>query len=153
MAKTMTVTRSAVIQATPDRIFPLLDDLHEWERWSPWEELDPNMAHSYTGAARGTGAVHEWKGNSKAGEGRMEITGTDPPRRLDLDLTFIKPYKSSNTTSFQLTESGQSTNVTWSMVSPVNFMMRIAGIFMNFEKRIGKDFDKGLATLATLAES
>ena len=38
----------------------------------------------------------------------MEITSTDPPRRLDLDLTFIKPFKSSNTTSFQLAESGQS---------------------------------------------
>jgi uncharacterized protein YndB with AHSA1/START domain len=153
MAKTMTVTRTAEIPATPDRIFPLLDDLRQWERWSPWEELDPNMTHSYSGAERGVGAVHEWKGNSKAGQGRMEITRADPPHSLDMDLTFLKPFKSSNTTRFELTESGGSTTVDWSMVSPVTLMTRIAGIFMNIEKRIGNDFDKGLAKLSALATS
>jgi hypothetical protein len=153
MSKTMTVSRSARIQAGPDRIFPLLDDLRQWERWSPWEELDPNMTHTYSGAERGLGAVHEWKGNSKAGQGRMEITNVDPPHRLDMDLTFIKPFKSSNTTRFELAGSGSDTTVTWSMESPVTFMTRIAGIFMNIEKRIGNDFDKGLAKLSTLATS
>jgi uncharacterized protein YndB with AHSA1/START domain len=153
MAKTMTVSRSARIPATPDRIFALLDDLRQWERWSPWEELDPDMTHTYSGAERGLGAVHEWKGNSKAGQGRMEITNVDAPHRLDMDLTFVKPFKSNNTTRFELAESGSDTTLTWSMESPVTFMTRIAGIFMNIEKRIGNDFDKGLAKLSTLATS
>ncbi len=83
-ARRCTVQRSAMIPAAPERIFPLLDDFHAWERWSPWEELDPNMAHTYSGADHGVGAVHEWKGNKKAGEGRMEIIDADPPHRLDL---------------------------------------------------------------------
>jgi uncharacterized protein YndB with AHSA1/START domain len=153
MAKTMTVSRSARIQATPDRIFPLIDDLRQWERWSPWEELDPNMTHTYSGAERGLGAVHEWKGNRKAGQGRMEITSVDPPRSIDVDLTFIKPFKSNNTTRFELAESGPETTLTWSMVSPVTVMSRIAGIFMNLEKRIGNDFDRGIAKLSRLATS
>src|SRR4029453_18971318 len=98
MGKTLHVQRSAVIPAAPERIFALLDDFREWERWSPWEELDPNMAHTYSGAERGVGAVHAWTGNKKAGEGRMEIVDADPPHRLDLALTFINRFQTEKTT-------------------------------------------------------
>jgi hypothetical protein len=137
-------------------VYALIEDLRQWEQWSPWEELDPTMQHTYTGAERGVGAVHGWKGNKKAGEGRMEITRADAPRHVDLALTFVKPFKSENTTSFDLTPAGDDanrTNVTWSMRSPQNWMMRIMGVFMNMDKRIGDDFEKGLAKLATLARS
>jgi uncharacterized protein YndB with AHSA1/START domain len=152
MGKTLHVERRAVVPAAPERVFALLDDFRQWERWSPWEELDPNMAHAYSGPARGVGAVHEWKGNKKAGEGRMQIVDTDPPHRLDIDLTFVKPFKSRNTTRFTLAENGPgATDVTWSMDSPMSFMLRIAGVFMNMDKRIGGDFEKGLAKLSSLA--
>jgi uncharacterized protein YndB with AHSA1/START domain len=152
MGKTLHVQRSAVIPAPPERIFALLDDFRQWEHWSPWEELDPNMTHTYSGPERGVGAVHEWKGNKKAGEGRMEIVDADPPHRLDMDVKFIRPFKSENTTRLTLAENGPgSTNVTWSMDSPMPFMMRIADIFMNMDKRIGGDFEKGLAKLSSLA--
>jgi uncharacterized protein YndB with AHSA1/START domain len=156
MGKTLTVERSATIDARPERVYALIEDLRQWEQWSPWEELDPTMQHTYTGAERGVGAVHGWKGNKKAGEGRMEITRADAPRHVDLALTFVKPFKSENTTSFDLTPAGDDanrTNVTWSMRSPQNWMMRIMGVFMNMDKRIGDDFEKGLAKLATLARS
>ncbi len=152
----MTVERSATINAPPQRVYALIEDFRQWERWSPWEELDPNMQHTYSGAERGVGAVHEWKGNKKAGEGRMEITDAESPRHVDLALTFIKPFKSENTTRFDLTETGgdsPATKVTWSMRSPMNWMMRIMNVFMNMDKRIGADFEKGLAKLTTLAQS
>ena len=156
MAKTMTVERSATINAAPQRVYALIEDLRQWEKWSPWEELDPNMRHTYSGSERGVGAVHEWQGNKKAGEGRMEITEAESPRRVALALTFIKPFKSENTTQFDLTETGGdavATNVRWSMNTPQNWMMRIMDVFMNMDKRIGNDFEKGLAKLATLAQS
>ena len=154
MGKTLHVQRSAVIPAAPERIFALLADFHQWERWSPWEELDPDMAHAYSGADQGVGAVHEWKGNKKAGEGRMEIVDADPPHRLDLDLKFVKPFKSQNTTRFTLAEDGPgATNVTWSMDSPMPFMMQVVNVFMNTDKRIGGDFEKGLSKLSSLASA
>jgi uncharacterized protein YndB with AHSA1/START domain len=152
MGKTLHVERRAVVPAAPERVFALLDDFRQWERWSPWEELDPNMAHVYSGPERGVGAVHEWKGNKKAGEGRMQIVDAGPPHRLDIDLTFVKPFKSRNMTRFTLAEDGPgATDVTWSMDSPMSFMMRIADVFMNMDKRIGGDFEKGLAKLSSLA--
>ena len=154
MGKTLHVQRSAVIPAAPERIFALLADFHQWERWSPWEELDPDMAHAYSGADQGVGAVHEWKGNKKAGEGRMEIVDADPPHRLDLDLKFVKPFKSQNTTRFTLAEDGPgATNVTWSMDSPMPFMMQVVNVFMNMDKRIAGDFEKGLSKLSSLASA
>jgi uncharacterized protein YndB with AHSA1/START domain len=152
MGKTLHVQRSATIAAAPERIFSLLDDFHAWERWSPWEQLDPNMAHTYSGAAHGVGAVHAWKGNKKAGEGRMEIVDADPPHRLDLALTFVKPFKSANTTRFSLAENEPgTTNVTWAMDTPMPLMMQIMNVFMKMDKRIGADFEKGLSQLASLA--
>jgi len=153
MGQTMTVQRSTTIDANPDAVFALLDDFRQWPQWSPWEALDPNMTHTYSGAESGVGAIHEWSGNKKAGQGKMEITGSEPPRSLDLALTFVKPFKSENTTRFELNPTGEhSTTVNWTMVSPMNLMMRVFGIFKNLDKLIGGDFEKGLAQLKSLAE-
>jgi uncharacterized protein YndB with AHSA1/START domain len=152
MGKTLHVQRMATIAAPPERIYSLLDDFHEWERWSPWEELDPNMAHTYSGPDHGVGAVHAWTGNKKAGEGRMEIVDADPPHRVDLALSFLKPFKSENTTRFTLADNGPgTTNVTWSMESPMPFKMQVMNVLMHMDKRIGADFEKGLAKLSSLA--
>src|SRR5688500_7742439 len=85
------VERSATIQAPPERIFSLIDDFHNWPQWSPWEKLDPAMKKDMGGPPSGVGSFYAWEGNSKAGKGRMEITESDPPRRVKLDLNFIKP--------------------------------------------------------------
>src|ERR1041384_1589627 len=67
------VQRAATIDAPPERIFPLVADFRQWKAWSPWEERDPNLQRSYSGATSGRGAVYQWKGNRNVGAGRMEI--------------------------------------------------------------------------------
>ena len=44
------VERSAVIKASPENIFPLIADFHQWGRWSPYETRDPAMKRTYGGA-------------------------------------------------------------------------------------------------------
>ena len=78
---TFRVQRSASINAPPEKIFALIEDYHRWPAWSPYEKLDPTMQRTYSGAAHGAGAVYEWEGNKKAGQGRMEITNVTPPSR------------------------------------------------------------------------
>ncbi len=72
------VERSTTIAATPEKISPLVTDFHNWDQWSPWAKLDPNMHVSYSGAPAGQGAIYEWQGNSKVGKGRMEILAAEP---------------------------------------------------------------------------
>ena len=50
------VQRTTSIKAPPEKIFPLIIDLHSWGSWSPWEKLDPTMKRTHSGAASGMGA-------------------------------------------------------------------------------------------------
>jgi uncharacterized protein YndB with AHSA1/START domain len=147
------VVRESTIAAPRATVFDLLNDFHRWPEWSPWEELDPDMQRTHTGAPSGTGAVYEWKGNRKAGQGRMEITKSDRPSRIEIALQFLKPFKSSNRTTFELAERDGGTHVTWRMVGPKTFFTRVMGIFTSMDKMVGPDFEKGLAKLSDAATS
>jgi hypothetical protein len=47
------VQRSAQIKAAPDRVFPLINDLHRFNSWNPFERKDPNLKRSYSGPESG----------------------------------------------------------------------------------------------------
>jgi uncharacterized protein YndB with AHSA1/START domain len=144
---TYTVERSATIGAPPDAVFGQLVDFHQWTDWSPWEELDPELQRTYSGADQGVGAVYEWSGNRKAGAGRMEITGADAPKHVEVALQFLKPFKSSNTVTFTLSPVEGGTDVRWTMVGPKTFMTKVMGIFKSMDSLVGPDMEKGLAKL------
>src|ERR1700761_3772700 len=73
------VQRAAVIDAPADKVFPLIADFHEWRKWSPWEDRDPELRRSYSGTERGKGAIYAWEGNRNVGSGRMEILEASSP--------------------------------------------------------------------------
>jgi uncharacterized protein YndB with AHSA1/START domain len=153
-SSTYTVERSATIAAPPEQIYPHLADFHAWTAWSPWEDLDPNQQRTFSGAESGTGAAYAWSGNRKAGKGNMKITETQPPNKIDVDLYFEKPFKSSNTFAFTLTPINENaTKVTWTMVGPKTPMTKIMGVFTSMDKMVGPDFERGLARLKTLLEA
>ena len=150
---TYTVTRSITIAAPPQKVYDLVADFHQWPLWSPWEEIDPEMQRTYGGPDAGVGATYAWSGNKKAGRGRMEITEATPAERIAIALTFEKPFKSSNTTTFAFTPEGEGTNVDWTMIGPRPLIMRIFSFVFNLEKLVGGDFTKGLVKLRTAAEA
>jgi uncharacterized protein YndB with AHSA1/START domain len=147
------VTRDATVPASRQAVYDLIVDFHRWSAWSPWEDIDPAMQRTFSGAESGVGAVYEWSGNRKAGQGRMEITAADVPSRIEIALRFLKPFKSSNTTTFELVGSDGATHVTWRMVGPKTFMTRVMGIFSSMDKMVGPDVEKGLARLAKAAQA
>jgi hypothetical protein len=150
MDATYTVERSRTVQATPARVRALLEDFHEWPRWSPWEGLDPAMERTYGGPTLGPGATYAWSGNRKAGRGRMELL-TVQDERVEVALHFDKPFRSDNDIVFLLEPRDGGTRVTWRMTGPRSRMMRLAGPLMNMDKIVGKDFDRGLDSLALVA--
>jgi uncharacterized protein YndB with AHSA1/START domain len=78
------VERSIKIKAPPDTVFRLVNDLHQWETWSPWAEKDPEIKSTFRGANSGIGAVHEWSGNRGVGSGRMKIIDMSPPTSVEI---------------------------------------------------------------------
>jgi Polyketide cyclase / dehydrase and lipid transport len=145
------VERSTTIAAAPEKISPLLDNFHNWDQWSPWAKLDPNMRVSYSGPPAGPGAVYQWEGNSKVGKGRMEILSAEP-LLTSIKLDFLSPFESHNRTNFVLEPQGQATRVTWTMDGPNTFMSKLMSVFVSMDKMVGKDFDTGLNQLKSAAE-
>src|SRR5258708_3646619 len=93
-------TRSTLIAAPPEVVFPFVNDLHQWEAWSPWAKIDPAMKQTYDGPPAGTGAGYSWLGNNKVGEGRMTITESKPNNLIRFKLEFRKPFQATNTAEF-----------------------------------------------------
>ena len=147
------VERSIVVAAPPASAVAQVNDFHRWVGWSPWERMDPTMKKTFEGAPSGTGSVYSWVGNSKVGAGRMTIEKSDAPALVGLKLEFLKPWKATNDTTFTFVPSDAGTKVTWAMEGEKGFVMKAFGLVMNMDKVVGRDFERGLAALKSLAET
>jgi uncharacterized protein YndB with AHSA1/START domain len=145
------ISRSALIDAPAERIFPLINDLHAHTQWSPFEK-DPNMKRTHSGAPKGKGAVYEWDGNRQVGSGRIAITDTVPNSKVTLKLDMFRPFTAHNDVEFTLVPNGSGTNVSWAMQGPQPFMAKLMSTFINCDKMVGSQFEEGLAKLKAIAE-
>ena len=148
---TFRLERSTSIKASPEKISAYLTDFKQWAAWSPWEEKDPAMKRTYSGAASGIGAVYDWTGNKNVGTGRMEVLDVQP-QKVMIKLDFFAPFEAHNTTEYVLAPQGDSTKLTWAMFGPSNYMSKVMSVFMNMDKMVGPDFEAGLAKLKAAAE-
>lgn len=146
------VERSASVNAPPAAVYGLLQDFHSWEGWSPWAKLDPTMKTTYGGPETGVGATYAWDGNDEVGAGKMTIADTKPNEAVGITLDFLRPFATTNRTDFLLSPDGAGTKITWRMTGNHNFVGKAFCLFMDMDKMVGKDFEKGLAQLKPLAE-
>ncbi len=146
------ITRSTTVAAPPEAVFAQVNDFHNWQQWSPWEKLDPELKRTYEGEPAGKGAVYAWAGNSDVGEGRMTITESRPSELVRINLEFLKPFAATNTTDFTFKPDGDKTSVTWDMSGKNGFMAKAFCLFMDMDTMVGGQFEEGLANLKSVAE-
>ncbi|HEV7357430.1 MAG TPA: SRPBCC family protein [Steroidobacteraceae bacterium] len=146
------ITRSQSIQASPEAIFALINDLHGFNRWNPFAQNDPLLKLDYSGPQAGMGANYAWSSTGKSGQGRMEIIESSAPSLVKMRLEFVKPFTATNTAEFSLAPTATATTVTWSMTGRNSYVHRLMGTILNFDKMVGGEFVKGLANLQALAE-
>ena len=127
------VERSAVVSAPAPVVFAQVNDLHNWDAWSPFAKLDPAAKQTFEGPRAGTGAAFAWAGNKQVGEGRMTITESRPNKLVRFRLDFLKPFAVTNTAEFTFTPRGDQTEVTWSMSGRQNFMAKAFCMFMSMD--------------------
>lgn len=147
------ITRSAAIAAPAATVFAQVNDFHKWEAWSPWAKLDPSAKNTFEGAPAGTGAIFKWEGNDKVGEGQMTLTDSKPPEQILIKLEFIKPFPSACLTEFLFKPDGEKTTVTWTMSGEKGFVSKAFCMFMDMDKMVGGDFEKGLVSLKSVSEA
>jgi Polyketide cyclase / dehydrase and lipid transport len=128
------IERSTTIAAPAPAVFTQVNDFHNWQAWSPWAKLDPAAKNSF-------------------GEGRMTITESRPSELVRIKLEFVKPFAATNTAEFTFKPEGDRTAVTWSMFGHNNFISRAVFLFVNMDKALGSEFEKGLASMKSAAEA
>lgn len=145
------VERSARIQAPPERVFPLINDLHAFNTWNPYEKKDPAIKGSYGAVTAGPGATYAWE-SDKVGVGDMRIESAVPNSSVTMRLTFVKPFSAVNQVTFSLVPAGDGTQVTWTMEGRLNYIAKLMHLFFNMDRMVGQDFESGLDNLKNLAE-
>jgi hypothetical protein len=146
------LTRSAVIAAPATAIFPHVNDLRQWDDWSPWAKLDPSAHVTFSGPQSGVGAAFAWDGNDKIGTGTMTITESKPNERIATRTDFVKPFAGTSNSDFVFSEAGGQTNVIWTMAGTHNFIGKAICLVMSMERMVGPDFERGLAQLKRVSE-
>jgi uncharacterized protein YndB with AHSA1/START domain len=146
------IERSVRIEAPPERIYALIDDLHRFNLWNPFLRKDPATQGTYSGTPSGKGARYAWQ-SDKVGVGQMEIGDTTAASSVTMSLDFIKPFEAHNMAEFTLKPDADATQVTWAMHGPAPFLSKLMQVFVSMDRMVGKDFEDGLSNLKTLAEA
>jgi len=111
------------------------------------------MKISFGGSTSGCGAILSWAGNSRAGAGSMTIVESLPNNRVRVRLDFLKPFPSTCTAEFTFEPRGNQTMVTWAMFGKRTFIPKAIGLFMDMDKMVGGEFEKGLAEMKSIVEA
>jgi effector-binding domain-containing protein len=148
----MKVERSIDINASPDLIKSKIIDLKFFhETWSPWTEKDPNMKVTYTGEMGKEGSSMSWKSDVKdVGIGSMTYKYTHGDTIME---SLVFEGQGEGQIYHVVTPNGNTSKVTWHMFNKVPFVIRPMILFMNVDKMVGPDFEKGLSKLKTAMES
>ncbi len=147
------VTRSTGINAPAPTVFAQVNDFHNWNAWSPWINLDPNSKNTFQGPDSGVGAVFAWSGNDEVGEGKMTIIESKPDEHIRIKLDFVRPFEDTCNVDFAFKTQADATTVTWTMSGHKGFLSKAVCMFMDMDKMLGGDFEKGLASLKKAAEA
>jgi effector-binding domain-containing protein/uncharacterized protein YndB with AHSA1/START domain len=140
------VSKSIIIEASPEKVYSIISDYHHWQAWSPWliTEADVNV-NVKTG-----GKEYSWQGK-RTGSGEMKVVKENAPLRLDMVVHFLKPWKSTSPVWFDLKPQGQATEVTWGMTGSLPFFMFFMTKMMT--AYIGMDYVRGLLMLKDYVET
>ncbi len=147
---TYRVERAVEINATAEKIFPLLEDPKAWKQWSAWNQRDPAMKVTYSGAASGTGAKWSWE-SATEGSGEMTFTRVDAPRVLEYKLWFPE-FQSGSIGALVLEPNGQRVRLVWRNEGKMDAKPIGGYLALVMDRMVGPDFEAGLKILKAIAE-
>lgn len=149
----MNISREAFVKASPEVIFPYINNSKKSNEWMPWKESDPNVEMIYSGPDEGVGSTTTWDSKGQMGKGRARVVESIPNQSVKTELTYTRPMEMSQLAEVSLTPSSDGTVVRWSVTGENSFMGKVFALFMDMDEMVGKEFDKGLNNLKAKVES
>jgi len=151
LPSTYKVVRTIEINSAKEPISGLIVDFKNWDKWSPWKNVDSTEKYIYNDTI-GTGAFMSWTGKM-IGTGNMKIINLSADS-ITYELNFKEPYESSSKGVFVLKNNNNKTNLTWINEGNLSWpVARLMDFFYDFDKMMGPDFEKGLAKIKETVES
>ncbi len=148
---TFKIERRIVVQAKPDKLWPLVGDLRGFHQWNPFGAKDPNAKLTFSASTSGPGARYAWE-SPVVGVGSMEVTDEQKLALVRFRLDFLKPFEAHNQGEFALRAEGTGTEVRWTMQGPAPLMNKMMDVVFNMDRMVGTDFEAGLDKLKAMAE-
>ncbi len=149
----MNISRELLIKASPEAIFPFINSSRKANDWMPWSESDPQVVTVYSGPEEGLGSKSSWESPGKMGTGQAVVVESVLNQVVKTQLTYTKPMEMEQLAEVSLTPNPEGTFVRWSVSGNNNFIGRLVCVFMNMDKEVGGNFEKGLNKLKTLVEA
>jgi len=144
--------RSIVIHEPIEKVYPLVSDLRNWERWAPWVYDDASIEVSYEPTYRGVGARYNWS-SSSSGNGSMEIVEEKAPYSIEFELWF-EGWNAPSVSHFEFKEvANGGTEVIWVFSGELGSdpIQRWSGLFL--DRMVGGMFESGLESIRIVAEA
>lgn len=145
------VSRTLPVQAPPEKVYPLINDLRAFNSWNPFVRSDPAPQLSYSGPASGPGARNAF-GPGKGGTGTLTIVEAEAPTKVVMSLDMTQPMAARNRVVFSLEPQGGMTLVTWTLAGNTPLVGKVLHLVIDMDKMVGGQFEAGLADLKALAE-
>ena len=143
--------KTVAINAPIDSVWKNVNSLAALDKWSPWNDHDPNMKKEVSGEDGTVGAKQSWE-SEIVGSGSQTIETVQKPILFETKLDFYKPQKSHGKAYVKLVTNDAGTKVTWGMIGSMPYPFNVMILFMNMEKSMGKDWNNGLLKLKALSE-
>jgi hypothetical protein len=146
------VERSIAVNAPPTTVFEIVNGFARFNEYSPWFEADPRATYTYEGPASGVGAKMSWASVDRSvGSGSQRIVKSDPPRSVQTQLEFGE--EGTALVTWTIVAADEGSTVTWALDTDLGMNPAMRYMGLAFDRLIGRDYERGLAKLKTLAES
>lgn len=146
------VERSGVAGAPSAVVFEKVNNLQNWNSFSPWAKLDPNAKVAFEGPQAGEGAIFKWDGDKNVGAGMMTIVESKPNELVKFRLDFVRPFEGSMMAEFKFHPDSAGTFVTWNTYGPNTFFSKIMSVFWDCNTMMGGFLEQGLANLDAVSK-
>ncbi len=145
------VERSLTINAAPEAIFAEINNVKNFNNWSPWHSIDPNTEYTYEGPESGVDAKMSWTSDHQdVGSGSQWIVESVPNKLVKTNLVF-EGFEDPAEANFVLEPEGDQTKVTWTFDTEMSGLYKYFGLVM--DGMLGPQYEQGLQNLKAVAEA
>lgn len=154
VSKEVVYEKTIRIDAPIEIVWENVNSLSDLDKWSPWNDYDPNMKKEFTGTDGAIGAKASWDSDvENVGKGSQTIAKIEKPNLFETDLKFYEPYESEAKGYIKLVKENDATMITWGFHSEMPYPFNLMNLFTNMEELMDKDWNNGLSKLKNICEN